>query len=217
MFRRKNQLLSTALAFAGRGIPVTPSWPSVAAPDASRSWPRKRMCGCGDHECPTPGAHPSSPRRLTDPDAVRRVWDVPNPPNLLISSGRTLGIWHVPRAVGAYGMRILEQRRPGAWPPVMRGPSGDWIFCTTAPTHEQQAAAAALQVSLLGPGTPVLAPPSRRPNGAVRWLWSQRFPATSLPAASVILSAFETAVTDRMAVRAADDRGVLDGRAATAL
>ncbi|HEY3005626.1 MAG TPA: hypothetical protein VGJ44_24985, partial [Kribbellaceae bacterium] len=42
-------------------------------------------------------------------------------------------------------------------------------------------------VSCLSPDTPVLAPPSQRPTGRARWLWSPTFPRTLLPTAESLL------------------------------
>lgn len=131
---------------------------------------------------------------LTDPAAIRAEWDVPEPPDLFICSGDTLALWRVDRVVGAYGLRLFEQRRPDVWPPVMQLPDGDWIIGTSPPGPEIEVPPGA---SYLPAGHGVLAPPSPREKGRARWLWSPRFPAVPLPEADAVLSLIALAGAQR--------------------
>lgn len=130
MFRKSNALLTAATAYVDQGIAVRPAPALVRAPagqDAFGKW----ICACRDLTCPAPGEHPEpGVEWITDPHAVRVAWDAEIPPNLLISSGPALALWHLPRVVGAFGLRLFEQHRPGPWPPYMKMSDGDWVIAT---------------------------------------------------------------------------------------
>lgn len=127
----------------------------------------------------------SGGRWLSDPAEIRTAWGVADPPELFICSGARLALWRVEREVGAYGLRLFEQRRPDVWPPVMQLPDGDWIIGTSSPGPEVEVPRGAMY---LPPGVGVLAPPSPRERGRARWLWSPRFPVVPLPDAEAVLS-----------------------------
>lgn len=201
MVRRTNRLLMAARAYVERGIAVTPASPIVPDP-AGTSWRTTWMCGCGDRYCETPGSHPLRPEPLTQLSQVSAAYDVANVPNLLIASGPQVAIWRVPLAPGSYAMRRLELQRLAIWPPVMRLPNSGWIFCT-APTKQPIGLA---DIELISEDAPVLAPPSRGPNGGrLRWLWSPRFPAVPLPEAEPVLAALAVGSMDELRVAGAAD------------
>lgn len=99
MLGSRNVLLDTALAFARRGIPVTPAWTAVKDRTGRARWPRRAawICGCGDRGCRTPGAHPSTRAQVLEIEAITATWGAAQAPNLMISSSDTLAIWSVPR------------------------------------------------------------------------------------------------------------------------
>ena len=201
MARKENKLLTATRAYIERGIAVTPASPMVPDP-AGTSWRTTWMCSCGDRYCETPGAHPLATEPLTHVPQASTLYDVPTPPNLLIASGPEVAIWRVPLAPGSYAMRRLEQQRLMIWPPVMRLPDQGWIFCT-APTKQRVGLA---DVELVSDDAPVLAPPSRGPNGRrLRWLWSPRFPAVPLPEAEPVLAALAIGSMDELRVAGAAD------------
>lgn len=201
MVRRTDRLLVTARAYVERGIAVMPASPMV--PDATgTSWRTTWMCSCGDRYCETPGAHRLTTEPLTQLSQVSAAYDVASPSNLLIASGPQVAIWRVPLAVGSYAMRRLEQQRLTIWPPIMRLPDQGWIFCT-APTKQPAGLA---DVELVCEDAPVLAPPSRGPNGGrLRWLWSRRFPAVPLPEAEPVLAALAVGSMDELRVAGVAD------------
>ncbi len=145
---------------------------------------------------------PARDRTIDPGSQASTLYDVPTPPNLLIASGPEVAIWRVPLAPGSYAMRRLEQQRLTIWPPVMRLPDHGWIFCT-APTKQRVGLA---DVELVSDDAPVLAPPSRGPNGGrLRWLWSPRFPAVPLPEAEPVLAALAIGSMDELRVAGAAD------------
>lgn len=139
---------------------------------------------------------------------MRSVWDAAPTPNLMISSSDAVALWHVPQALGSYGMRVLEQQRATVWPAVTRHASGGWLFCTRPPSSISEISAVLPQVRLLGNDEPVVVPPSRLPGQNPFWLWAQRFPELPLPSAEPVVSALTSAATDRLAgiTGGSDDR-----------
>jgi hypothetical protein len=199
MDRSRNALLKAALAYAERGIPVTAGWPLEER--SSTAWRRRRRlaCGCGNSLCAAPGAHATGARRIVDPVVVRAVWTVPRTPNLMIASSPGIALWHVPQALGSYGMRILEQHRLPVWPAVTRYVGGGWLFGTQPPEDPSEVAIAPQQVRRLGEDEFVPVPPSRLPERRMFWLWAQRFPDTALPPARPVLAALATVAAERIA------------------
>jgi hypothetical protein len=143
---------------------------------------------------------------------VRAVWDVPRPPNLLISSSPVVALWHVPQALGSRGMRVLAQHRPHVWPAVTRHVDGGWLFGTQPRADPSDADIAPRPVRVLGADEFVPVPPSRLPGRRSFWLWAQRFPDTQLPTARLVIVALATAATERLAPlgRSADEAARTD-------
>lgn len=196
MFKRKPRLLAAAQAYVDHGIAVIPGSPMVPDPETT-SWRTSWRCSCEDRWCATPGMHPLTPAPIEDSGEVEALWSVPLPPSVLIASGPAVAVWRVPQALGAYGMRRLEQQRPSVWPPVMRMPGGGWVFCTepVGPGFT-----AAPDIELVTQDAPVLAPPSRGAGGVSRWLWSRTFPAAPLTSAEAVMAALTAARLDHLAV-----------------
>ncbi|MFB6726837.1 hypothetical protein ACFCV3_42100 [Kribbella sp. NPDC056345] len=159
MFRRKNVLLDTALACVERGILVLPA--TAAGTPLGATW-------------------------VGDDAEARALWDVAAPPNLMISSGPAVAVWHLPRVAGAYGKRLYEQERPGVWPPTMKLADGRWLTCTLQP--ESPLGEQAAGVEYVEPGSPVMIPPSTTEDGR-RLTWDgANFPVHPLPTAEAVLS-----------------------------
>lgn len=195
--RNRNRLLATALACAHRGIPVRPAPAMRRLPDRflRPSW----ICTCSDPQCAAPGEHPTEIGWTTRPKRVRTIWDIAEPPNLLITSSDAVAIWRLPQFAGGYGRLLYEKQNPSVWPPTMKRPDGDWITCTlpTDPDTLQLADG----VQYVPPGHPVLIPPSRLPTGRrARWD-GNHFPKHPLPAADAVLST--VLVADQHQVRSA--------------
>ncbi|GAA3598565.1 hypothetical protein GCM10022235_82950 [Kribbella ginsengisoli] len=193
MFKARHRLLATAFAYAEQGIAVRQAYSVIRTASALDAFGRWR-CACGDLTCQRPGTHASGDDWLTDIADVARVWSTPQSPNLLATSGAAVWFWKLPRVIGAYGMRLFEQQRPGPWPPLLKLPSGDWVVATARPVA---GVTLATGVSAFQPGTPVLMPPSRLPSGRTRWLQSPAFPQTPLPSAESVHELVQQAERER--------------------
>jgi hypothetical protein len=193
MFKGHSRSLASALAYAEQGIAVRPAYGVLRAASALDAFGRWR-CSCGDLTCQLPGAHASGSDWLTDTADVARAWSMPESPNLMATSGAAVWFWTLPRVIGAYGMRLFEQQRPGPWPPLLKLHSGDWVVATAPPVAR---VALATGVSAFELGVPVLMPPSRLPSGRTRWLQSPRFPRTPVPSAESVLDLVQQAEQER--------------------
>lgn len=190
---RTNALAKAALAYAETGMPVLPAFPLTwsasgrRGPMGRRAW----ICGCSDPSCRAPGAHVA---RDANPSTCREdilaTWNVARPPGLMLVPGGSVDVWEVGCEIGATAMRLLEGQRLSVWPPTMRLPNGRWVIITSPlPEGHPLTEADASVIRRRNHRTPLLVPPSRTPNGRLRWLWSPRFPKTPLPNPHVILGA----------------------------
>jgi hypothetical protein len=155
--------------------------------------------------CDAPGEHFAAEASwTTDLDQVAATWQSEIPPNLLVTSGKQVSFWLVPRVSGAEGMRLFEQVRPGPWPAHLKLSSGEWLVATLPPAGDIELPTGVVH---LDSGVPVLAPPSRRPptkdgllglSTRTRWLQASGFPRTPLPTAEDVLRLVRRAELERI-------------------
>ncbi|MDT0343180.1 bifunctional DNA primase/polymerase [Streptomyces litchfieldiae] len=139
-------------------------------------------CSCADFRCDAPGAHPL--RRdwsvLTSGSAmmIRRLWSREPRASILLPTGRAFDVLEVPEPAGC--LALARMARTGVEPgPVAVTPGGRMQFFvlpgSTAGTDELVRrlgwSTAALDLTPLGEGCFVAAPPTRLGRGGVvRWV-----------------------------------------------
>src|SRR5689334_8925641 len=110
-------MLTTALAYAHRGIPVLP----LHCPDDSGA------CSCGRHDCARPAKHPRLRHGLTDastdPRRVEMWWHRWPDANIGLRTGVVMDVADIDTAAG---MHALEHLVGGALPvgPLVRSGAG---------------------------------------------------------------------------------------------
>lgn len=181
---RRNALRNAAVDCARRGWFVVPGTYIVGDARARGRHTRQRRedrplrCSCRLTICPAPGEHPAAPdwqvQATNEPHAVSWWWSGRDAPNLVLPTGWSFDVLHIPAALGT---RLLGRFQdpyleisPG---PVIRG-SSDWWFLV-APALEDDGPwlerLAAMGVRHRGVGSFVLAPPSTGgAAGGVYWV-----------------------------------------------
>lgn len=157
-----------ALRYAEQGWPVTPG--------ACLSGER---FSCGRPGCPTIGCHPALEgwEREASSDVARVAdWWRCRPHAVLLATGTAFDVLEVPAYLG---LRVLGAARlhagvtgPGRGQvhgPVAVTPTGRWMFFVRPGDPLRPELAESLDVVRHGTGSWVPAPPSRLPQGRVRW------------------------------------------------
>lgn len=149
-------------------------------------------CSCGDAACPAPGAHPErrdwAGRATGSATVARRMWQARPAASVLLPTGRTFDAISVPETAGFLALARMERRglTPG---PVTLTPDRRTEFfvlpgaAVKVPDLVREAgwSMASLDLTVLGEGAYVAAPPTRfgcrgavqwacRPTAANRWL-----------------------------------------------
>ncbi|MEN3613397.1 bifunctional DNA primase/polymerase [Plantactinospora sp. ZYX-F-223] len=163
------RLRRIALRYAGHGWQVTPG----------ACLARHRFV-CGRAGCPTTGCHPALEQweqsATADPARVATWWRL-RPHSILLATGRAFDVLEVPAYLGRFA---LEQARPrlfGSISGLVRGPvaatpGGRWMFLVRPGEPLRPELEHSLYVVRHGPGSWIPAPPTRLPEGTVRWVVS---------------------------------------------
>lgn len=134
---------------------------------------------CARPGCPTTGCHPALERWDEAASADREqvmAWWQRQPHALLLPTGRAFDVLEVPAHLG---LRVLGAARlhagvvgPGRGQvrgPVAVTPTGRWMFLVRPGDPLRPELADSLDVVRHGPGSWIPAPPTRLPEGLVRW------------------------------------------------
>jgi len=157
-----------AIRYAMHGWPVTPG----------ACLARSRFV-CGRAGCPTVGCHPALEEweygASVDPARVATWWRS-RPHGVLLPTGRAFDVIEAPAYLGQH---VLEAMRPypaGAGTavesvrgPVAVTPTGRWMFLVRTGDPLRPELEQCFYVVRHGLGSWIPAPPSRLPEGAVRW------------------------------------------------
>ncbi|MGC5032207.1 bifunctional DNA primase/polymerase [Micromonospora sp. DT229] len=130
---------------------------------------------CGRAGCPTVGCHPALENwehaASADPARVANWWRA-RPYSVLLPTGHSFDVLEIPADLGR---RVLEAVRahpagPGVRGPVLITPTGRWMFLVRPGDPLRPELEHCLQVVRHGPGSWIAAPPTRLPEGQVRWV-----------------------------------------------
>ncbi len=163
-------MLSAALAYADRGIPVLP----LHTPDPVGA------CSCGRRRCDRPGKHPRLPHGLTeastDPRRLEMWWSRWPDANIGLRTGVVMDVADVDTDDGGHALRLLVG---GAMPvgPLVRTGGGGWHLWLH-PIGYGNRVRLLPGVDWRGAGGYVVAPPSLHARGTA-YTWVCR--TTALP------------------------------------
>lgn len=171
------QLLDAAVRYAEeRHWDVLPgSWLETAASRAPR-------CSCGTPGCTAPGAHPVRPdwagHCSGSAPAVRRMWQKQPQASILLPTGRTFDAFDVSEDAGCLALARMERMNLPLGP-VLGAPGRRLLFFVLPGAggkvpellHGLGWAPESLDLSVLGEGSWVVAPPTRTaPGGCAQWV-----------------------------------------------
>ncbi len=146
-------LRRAAQRYAGHDWPVVPG--AYLAGD-------RFTCGTG---CPTVGCHPAYQPWETsvslESRLIGRVWAL-RPFAVLLATGYAFDVLEVPAHIGTATTRMSG--------PIALTPLGRWMFLVRPGAELHPELAAQHDVVLHGQGSWIPAPPTRTPDGRVRWL-----------------------------------------------
>ncbi|MEV5933793.1 bifunctional DNA primase/polymerase [Streptomyces sp. NPDC052079] len=138
-------------------------------------------CSCGDGACPAPGAHPARPdwasQATGSATVVRRMWQPQPAASILLPTGRTFDAISVPETAGFLALARME-RMELTLGPVTLTPDRRMEFfvlpgaAAKVPDLVRKLGwtVASLDLTVLGEGAYVAAPPTRFGcRGAVQW------------------------------------------------
>ncbi|WP_156725020.1 bifunctional DNA primase/polymerase [Streptomyces apocyni] len=138
-------------------------------------------CSCGDRSCEAPGAHPAREDWATQATGsatvARRLWSKHPKASILLPTGRTFDAIDVPETAGFLALARME-RMELTLGPVILAPNRRMQFlvlpgaAAKAPDLVRKLGwpPAALDLTALGEGSWVAAPPTRfGPHGAAQW------------------------------------------------
>jgi hypothetical protein len=164
-------MLTAALAYAHRGIPVLPLHTPVQPLDLAEGW----TCSCGRDECDRPGKHPRLRHGLTDastdPRRIEMWWARWPDANIGLRTGIVMDVADVDTDEGRHALHHLVG---GGLPvgPQVRSGAGGWHLWFT-PTGYGNRVRLLPGVDWRGTGGYVVAPPSRHASGAA-YTWVRR-------------------------------------------
>jgi hypothetical protein len=116
--------------------------------------------------CPTVACHPAVDRWETSASceaADVELWWARAPFSVLLPTGRAFDVIEVPARLG------LPAARSAMLGPVVVAPTGRWMFLVQPGEALRPELTALLDVVLHGRGSWVPAPPTRTPEGRIRW------------------------------------------------
>jgi|HigsolmetaAR201D_1030396.scaffolds.fasta_scaffold34992_1 hypothetical protein len=144
---------------------------------------------CGRAGCPTTGCHPALEHweelASSDPARVASWWRL-RPHSILLATGRSFDVLEVPAYLGRYALdevrprlgRHLAERVRG---PVAATPTGRWMILVGPGETLRPELDESLYVIRHGAGSWIPAPPTRLPEGPVRWVRSPEETRWRLP------------------------------------
>lgn len=151
---QRSMLRRAAQQYAGRGWPVVPGAAFVAD---------RYICG---PLCPTVACHPAidswEDAASTDSSDVSAWW-ANIPFSVLLATGRAFDVIEVPASIGA------PTARHARFGPIAVMPTGRWMFLVRPGDGLRPELAARLDVVLHAQGSWIPVPPTRTPNGHIRW------------------------------------------------
>ncbi|GAA1626279.1 bifunctional DNA primase/polymerase [Actinoplanes couchii] len=145
-------LRRAALRYAAHGWPVTPG-----------SYLTGHRFDCGRPGCPITGCHPAlehGAASASDDSTRIATWWRRRPHTVLFTTGSVFDVLEVPAAIGRPGPEVG---------PVAVTAGGRWMFLTRPGGTLRPELENRLDVVLHGDGSWIPAPPSRLPEGPVRW------------------------------------------------
>ena len=151
---QRSILRRAAQRYADRGWPVVPGAYLTAD---------RYECG---PLCPTVACHPALEgweRAASSNPADIELWWARQPYSVLLATGRSFDVIEVPTRIG------LPAARAAVLGPVAVAPGGRWMFLTEPGDVLRPELAAHLDVVMHGPGSWIPTPPTRTPDGRVRW------------------------------------------------
>ena len=129
---------------------------------------------CGRAGCPTVGCHPAledwAEAASTDPARVATWWRS-RPHGVLLPTGRAFDVLEVPADLGRRVLDAIATHPAGSGirGPVLVTPTGRWMFLVRPGDPLRPELEHCLQVVRHGEGSWIPAPPTRLPEGTVRW------------------------------------------------
>ncbi|MEV6306811.1 bifunctional DNA primase/polymerase [Actinoplanes sp. NPDC051861] len=171
------RLRRAALRYAAHGWMVTPG-----------AYLSGRRFHCGRPGCPITGCHPAletwAESATGDPARILGWWRH-RPHAVLLTTGESFDVLEVPSA--------LARRAPGIGPAAVTA-DGRWMFLVRPGLPLRPELDRRLDVVLHGTGSWVPAPPSRMPEGPVRWAVTPDETGWRLPDAGTVQQLFAGAV-----------------------
>ncbi|ROT31399.1 bifunctional DNA primase/polymerase [Micromonospora sp. HM5-17] len=171
------RLRRVAVRYASHGWPVTPG----------ACLARHRFV-CGRAGCPTTGCHPAleqwEQQASADPARVASWWRL-RPHAILLATGRAFDVLEVPAYLGRYALDEVRSRpgrgAAGVVGPIAATPGGRWMFLVSPGETLRPELDESLYVIRHGAGSWIPAPPTRLPEGTVRWVHSPEESRWRLP------------------------------------
>ncbi|NJP32976.1 bifunctional DNA primase/polymerase [Micromonospora thermarum] len=130
---------------------------------------------CGRAGCPTVGCHPAledwEHAASADPARVATWWRT-RPHGVLLPTGRAFDVLEVPAHLGRQVLAAMENHPAGlaVRGPVLATPTGRWMFLVRPGDPLRPELDHCFHVVRHGPGSWIPAPPTRLPEGTVRWV-----------------------------------------------
>ncbi len=130
---------------------------------------------CGRAGCPTVGCHPAledwERAASADPARVATWWHA-RPHGVLLPTGRAFDVLEVPADLGRQVLAAVQDHPagPAVRGPVLATPTGRWMFLVRPGDPLRPELDHCFHVVRHGPGSWIPAPPTRLPEGTVRWV-----------------------------------------------
>ncbi|MEE6262215.1 bifunctional DNA primase/polymerase [Plantactinospora sonchi] len=144
---------------------------------------------CGRAGCPTTGCHPAlehwEQQASADPARVATWWQL-RPHSILLATGRAFDVLEVPAYLGRYALEQVRSRvgrgvAERVRGPVAATPGGRWMLLVGPGEALRPELDQSLYVIQHGAGSWIPAPPTRLPEGTVRWVRSPEETRWRLP------------------------------------
>lgn len=158
------------------------------------------VCRCPRSECPVPGAHAADPPLLAATTDQRMIqwWWTRNPgAPIVLPTGRDFAVLEVSAAAGRIALARFQAMDAGLGP-VMATPERFFFFVAPYEFEElafllNQFDCSPADVRCYGPGGYVMAPPTRLPEGLLRWRIHPSETSGPLPACAELVGELVTA------------------------
>lgn len=167
---RRVLLRRAAVGYARHGWPIAPG-----------AYPMEARFMCDRIGCPIHTCHPAfedwQDAASTEPAQVAAWWSRRGH-SVLLPTGEAFDVIETPGALGQAALEVLPAAHRG---PVAVTPTGRWMFLVRPGDGLRPELSERLDVILHGEGSWVPAPPTRYPEGRVRWRVSPHATAWRLP------------------------------------